>query len=83
MKKFKFVKPFSSFAMNKERKNATLKENWVHALHDPAYLILCGCLLSLLIIFVILLSSCNKRSCPTYDSRNTNGQYSNVKPEKR
>ena len=53
MKKFKFGKPFSSFAMISKRKNASLKENWRVALHDPAYLFV---LLFILIIlaFVII-----------------------------
>jgi len=43
-------------------------------------LIILGCFL--LLIIIVLSSSCSKRACPTYDGRNTNGQYSNVKPEK-
>jgi hypothetical protein len=42
MKKFKFVKPFSSFNFNT---NITTKEKWYIALHDPAYLILSGSIL--------------------------------------
>jgi hypothetical protein len=47
--KFKFRKPFSTF--NTERnyyRNTTLKQRWVDALHDPGYLLLWGCAISLL-----------------------------------
>ena len=51
--KFKFVKPFSTFTMNPEYYfNTTLKERWIHALHDPGYLLLWG---SILVFFTICL----------------------------
>jgi hypothetical protein len=36
-------------------------------------------LFCLLIIFL----TCSKKSCPTYVGRNTNGQYSNIKLQKK
>ncbi len=51
--KFKFVKPFSTFTFNPEYYfNTTLKERWIHALHDPGYLLVFG---SIIIFFIVTL----------------------------
>jgi hypothetical protein len=80
MKKIKFEKPFASFTLSPEHYHIPLKERWRVALHDPAYLIIWGCFF--LLIIIALSSSCNRRSCPTYDGKNTSGQYSNMRSEK-
>jgi hypothetical protein len=53
MKKFEFVEAFSSFTMDKEKLPKTLKERWIQALHDPAFLFLCGLLVVLYTLILI------------------------------
>lgn len=54
MKKFKFVKPFSSFPMSVKSHRRTLKENWYMALHDPAYLLIFGSIWLLFLLCLLL-----------------------------
>jgi hypothetical protein len=54
MKKIEFRKPFSTFNTEPDYYlKTTIKERWIHALHDPGYLFLMLCVIVLFSILFI------------------------------
>lgn len=54
MKNFKFEKPFSSFLISNKYRKLPLKEKWIIALHDPAFITITTYLLYSVIKLILL-----------------------------